>query len=514
MKKKILTFLLALCMIVPFSLVLSACGPNNPGDPPPEQGNGFELSDAVSALNRLEPNFTNQITASYSVEVVENQGATSTSQSQDQSLQNIVLRFDEKDFSIDIPSVVSVTYKDGYLYVPQAQGSSYSNNLGVMLNEIEQVFDDCDLKLGDIFSKGVELAQWLNKDALTINEKETGTTVTLKFEIQPLVSKIQKILVDYKDAKLGEFINKFVNDALGVADFEIGEFADSVVEYVTDATTFEDLIQLIQDETGIDVEKIMSLLEKFPFKTWLTTAHGQVYEQGDDRVELFVWGDFDFEEYKELKVLETIGITKSQLVQEFPEIKEMYLNNAEVTFEKLLLDNTDEQTVNSMYEVLNTYSVGKFDIAVVLNFDANKNLIGYQLKGDAKVTEKVSALASNDYIASGTISATMANVGTTIVTMPTGFEANSATITVVTSRTMLALKNNTITLDDSYMKDFKINIELYDEALEEYVNKTVATYTASTQKLVLDDFLFEDEDVNEISLYDSENHIIFIIYIK
>lgn len=514
MKKKILTFLLALCMILPFSFVLSACGPNNPGDPPPEQGNGFELSDAITALNNLEPNFTNQITANYSMEYVQNQGATSTSQSQDQSLQNIVLRLDEKDFSLDIPSVISLAYKDGYLYVPQTQGSSYSNNLGVMVKEAEQVFGEDDLKLGDMLSKGVEVAQWLNKDAVTINEKETGTTVTVKFEIQQLVSKLQKLLVDYKDAKLGEFINKFVNEVLGIADFEIGEFADSVVEYITDATTFEDIIQLVTEEAGVDVEKIMSLLERFPFKTWMAGNHGQSYEQGEDRVDLFVWEDFSLDDYKELKVLETIGITKSQLVEEFPEIKEMYLNNTEVTFGQLLLDNTDEQTVNSMYQVLDTYSVGKFDIAVVLNFDTNKNLVGYQLKADAKVTEKVSALASNDYLVSGTVVATMANVGTTIVTMPTAFEPTASTITVITSRTMLALKNNTITLDDPYMKDFEIKIDLYDDELEDYATKTVATYTASTKKLVLDDFLLADKDVNEISFYDYQTKTLVIIYVK
>lgn len=518
MKKKIITFLLALCFILPFSFVMVACNPTNPppSDPPPTGdggGDGFELADAVAALNALELDFTSQVTASYTMELVENQGATSTSQSQNQSLQNIVLRFDDaKNMSIDIPSVISLAYIDGYLYSSQQDMNSYSNNLGVLIDGIEQVFGECDVKLGDILQEGVDLAQMLNQNAVSINEKTTGTDVTVKFEIAPLVSRMQKAIKDHKDAKLGEFINKFAKDVFDV-DFDIGDFADSVVEFVTDATTFGDILEHIETETGIDMDKILDLFEKFPFRSMFASGVGGTYT-GSDRVETCQWPEVSFDAYKNEKVLETMGITKTELIQQYPEIKAMYLDNADVTFAQLLTDNTDEQTAATVFEVLDVYTVGKLDISVVLNFDENNKLVGYQLKGDGKVTEKISALSSNDYIVSGTISATLANVGSTLVTMPTGFDQAYTTITTITSRTMLAIKNNTITLDDPYMKDFTIQIQVYDEDLEDYVDKTVATYNSTTKKLVLDEFLLQDSAVNEIMLIDYTNNYMITIFIQ
>lgn len=518
MKKKIITFLLALCFILPFSFVLTACGPTNPpgGDNPPADGGageGFELADAISALNALELDFTSQLTASYTMELVENQGATSTSQSQNQSLQNIVLRLDDaKNMSIDIPSVISLAYIDGYLYSSQQDMNSYSNNLGVLIDGLKQGLGECDFKPGDVLAEGVKLAQMLNENAVSINEKATGTDVTVKFEIAPLVSRMQKAIKDYKDAKLGEFINKFAKDVFGV-EFDIGDFADSVIEYVTDATTFGDVIEHITQETGIDVEKILELFEKFPFRTMFASGVGETFT-GSDRVETCEWPEFSFDAYKNEKVLETIGITKTELVQEYPEMKAIYLDNADVTFTALLTDNTDEETAATVFEVLDVYTVGKLDISVVLNFDADNNLVGYQLKGDGKVSEKISSLASNDYIVNGTISATLANVGSTLVTIPVNFDDAYATITTITSRAILALKNNTITLDDPYMEDFTIQIQVYDEDLEDYVDKTVATYNSSTKKLVLDEFLLQDSAVNEIMLIDYTNNYMITIFIQ
>ena len=64
------------------------------------------------------------------------------------------------------------------------------------------------------------------------------------------------------------------------------------------------------------------------------------------------------------------------------------------------------------------------------------------------------------------------------------------------------------------MKDFAIVVDVYNEQLDKYEEKTAATYSAATKKLVLSDWLLEDSSIDVIRLTDYENQYFIMIYIK
>ena len=506
MRKKIVSFLIAFCMILPACFMLIACGKDDDKDNNQESGDNSTVvttptnkeiyDDIVDDLDDLFENVTLMISPSYTYTAhTVTDSMRGASKTDGKGLGQISYRIDDNNIELYYPTIGEKAYiidENMYTYNSSEQIWSFQGFYGddKVDTNIEAIQE---FELADFIEDIGDIAVHFDEDAIYINDNDANTKYV--YATLDIASRINALQNNYKanhDKELYKFINALLSD-FAQKEVNIYESISNFVATIDNDTTVDDLLNYLSSETGVEVpdiiENINDVLDFMSGKDLFYDIQEKYKNENPDRVltgtmqlgELsLIAEEFELnEEVRGFKLLsyfneiDGASITSSD-IQEYVDY---VLNNTENSLDNLL-DYTDmtEEDRELLDTIMNDLEVNTLDFIVELRVDKQTNAfkqINFGVNANARLLDEQGD--GFEIEAKVDISMEVSNIGSTEVELPSNIVANDASLNLFVSKAEFEADTYTFSNIGIKLNDFEISKE----------DTVYATYNSNTQTLTL-----------------------------
>lgn len=524
MKNKFLSILLAMCLLLPAGLYLTACGKDDDDDKEPAPPTNLEiLNKALDDLDDILDNATLTITPEAKVTVA------------------LLKKYGGEDYAISYKladgreeiSLPEVYEGGGKLYMDE-YGNSY-NKGNEQFSPIEATatkgYEDLEGGLIDIseLEETIEdisdKAHFYQSNPIKIVTEDSKKHISLDLDLGTRINN--SLLVNYRTnhAKpLAVFINTLLSD-LSQKDIDIVEIVDNFAITVTDNTTLLDFVDYLALEMGTTttdlVDDINEYIKLYNYTTGLSsdTVYTQIAEDNGDeltaakRETLQLLDVSELDEYPILASLnetgyfteEVTGVSLSRLFASMVEDEETAFTIDDIA------EGSEDLTAYLQYLESTTINMLGINTKIYLDTNGKPERVLFSAVGNGTAYYE----EQDGYIPvdlNATCDIVISNVGTTSVTLPTSSTIDKYYIqialpestfnldTYTTTLNAAILPNSfSIVLDDvtyaSFNKNTKqlvVNLKLIRELIDDYYRDT--TYQEK------DSYVLFDDNISSISV--------------
>lgn len=486
MKKKFLSFMLAMCFIFPASLVLSACGDDDDEEPPKTPTNLEILNTAIDNLDDILENTTLTITPQlqYVAGIMKTYGGNDYT---------ITYKLDGDNEEITMPETIE---GGGTIFVDEYD-NSYSTSaqepaFGYMISANKGVDTQSGLldvsELDETISDMSDTAHFYQSNPVKVVEDNGKKYISLDLDLGTRLNNA--LLVNYRtnhNKPIAYFINTLLSD-LSKREIDIVELFDDFAIDMTNDTTVLDFIDYVAQEmdttTDDIVENINEMIDLINLYMKVSEADliRVAYSGGDELMSgaSEAIPHIDVSEYDEMCILpllnsETDGnFTGYDLSDMF--VYYVYDDDTAITLDEAL-DYAYGEDADVIAGYLESTTINMLGINTKINLGSNgkPESILFTLTGNGLIKQD-----STTYIpvsVNGTCSVAISEVGTTEVNLPV--TGKIAEYYVLIQLTEAEFNGNTY--------QTTLNSSLLPEAFNITINGTIyATYNAITRVLTID----------------------------
>lgn len=522
-KSRIVTFLVALFCIIPFSLAFVACG-DDPNKNNNQQGNGGnstpvtaqEAKQVVTTqLNNLS-NGTFDITMAYAYQTIISSEEVGDSMHVKTYLTPTAALFEEYDSEGQVDErgylVGSTTYT---AYTTEINEQSV-DMVRVSSSHFDMAFSTPEGLIGkDAFDAFSAIAAKFSQTPVQVVEMDGKVTYVISANMATFLDSLLTIVKENYQQPLSTMINKFIDFFLDQPELEENEPAqdrvtiESIINGLTadinNETTIGDLVDAVEEALnttyisqiidkvaevfGQTAESVKALtlsylLQEAPFYEYLVVENETTgdFELSGEAIAAFILGYLDdnsLEDAIAMVINMFIAPQGGIVVNNESELSNKMLQTGEQEQQA----QTPESVIEGIFAMLEPASITNATFTVSYTYDRATSAltaIDYAVAGALSMTMEgqTSVFASGN----ATISVIVSNIGTTTIALPEAF--NTGDLDIVVDFDDPALLNEN---EDAYVIALPTTIPYYQDfnATDMPGGTVVATYDKATNSLTL-----------------------------
>lgn len=294
MNKKILTSMFAFALLLPCFALFAACGPTPP--PPAEQEVTYE--EAVTQLNSL---------SNYSTTT--NVNLSSGGASEPTTYSNIVLKVANDKLYLSLPDGSEIYCIDGINYKKEQGETAFDvYDTAGEINLMELLSGVC---YGDFVDYFKQFAEIFGENVVSVESDENGTSITITANATTAAnSAISCIKTIFEADTMENGINTLLAQIPSSEPLTLEILKEMLKEEINTETTFSDLLTAVCAFAEIDKNELLAMADEIS-SLWMST-HTKKIGSGSEQFQYGNFFNLDINQYLELPVLQTLGITTQQ----------------------------------------------------------------------------------------------------------------------------------------------------------------------------------------------------------